>query len=300
MEIMFLIIYLGLGLSLFFLLRLIYYYQLKREFKKQYQVDYFPKRVKIHKRRPPKEKNYYTLNFPSWTYANKDGTRDKRRNNNPIYYVGCDLYIDQFHIVINNPLLMIHYVNVLRQHNALIEKNIFEEKKRERLIEEKKRDKEMDDLNNVIDRFTDHPFEFELYCAKLYQLMGVDARNTSSTNDGGYDIILYYKNGEKGLVECKCYKNNKVGRPLIQKLVGANQTVGAEHLIFITTSDYSSSAKKYAEEAGVELIDGVMLLNMIYYYIRPEKKELTVSVAEWSLCNKDLKDYIPKDIYTRL
>ncbi|MCM1244038.1 MAG: restriction endonuclease [Roseburia sp.] len=300
MKVIFLFIFICLVLLLFFILRFIYYYQLKLEFKKQYKVDYFPKKVKIHRSKPQKTGNYYTLNFPVWTYANKDGTRDKRRNNNSIHYPGCNLYIDQFHVIINNPLLMIRYVNVLRKHNAQIGKNKFEEEKEKRILNERKRNAEMGDLNNVINRFKDNPYEFESYCAQLYRLMGIDAKNTSNSNDGGYDIILNYENGEKGLVECKCYNKSKIGRPLIQKLVGANQTVGAKHLIFITTSDYSEAAKEYAQETGVELIDGVMLMNMIYCYIKPEKTKVIVNGDDWSLCDEDIKEYIPKDIYVNL
>lgn len=192
---------------------------------------------------------------------------------------------------------MVEFVNVLRNHNANIEKNRYEENKEKKILSEKKRDKEMEDLNDVITRFKDNPYEFEKYCAKLYQLMGVDAKNTPSSNDGGYDIILHYNNGEEGLVECKCYNKSKVGRPLLQKLVGANQLVGAKHLIFITTSGYSESAREYAKETGIELIDGVQLMNMIYCYTRPEKIEITVCRDEWSLCMEDVKQYMPEDIY---
>lgn len=292
-----LLFFICLGILLFFLFRFIYYYHLKVEFKKQYKIDFFPKRVKIHRNKSKGSENYYTLNFPCWTYANKDGSKDKRRSNNEINYPGCDLYVDQFHIVIKNPLLMVQFVNVLRNHNANIEKNRYEENKEKRILHDKKRDREMEDLNGVIGRFKDNPYEFESYCAKLYRLMGIDAKNTPSSNDGGYDIILYYENGEKGLVECKCYNESKVGRPLLQKLVGANQLVGAQHLIYITTSSYSESAKEYAKETGIEIIDGVQLMNMIYCHLRPETIGVTVCRDEWSLCIEDVKEYMPEDIF---
>ncbi len=298
MKMFFLII--SLVFLLFFLLRFIYYFQLKTEFKRKYEVDYFPKRVKIHRSKHLESGNYYTLNFPFWIYANKDGSRDKRRKNNGINYPGCDLYMDQFHVEIKNPMLMVQYVNFLRKNNVNIEKNKFEEIKTKKIINEKEKDREMDDLNNLINRFKNNPYEFEGYCARLYQLMGVDAENTPSSNDGGYDIILHYKNGHKGLVECKCYNGNKIGRPLIQKLVGANQIVGAQHLVYITTSDYSEAAKKYAAETGVELIDSVRLMDMIYSYTKSEKAEIKINKDEWLLCKDDLKRYMPEDIFVTL
>ena len=45
--------------------------------------------------------------------------------------------------------------------------------------------------------------------------------------------------------------DNKIGRPLIQKLDGANRTVHADKMIFITTSDFSVAAIEFAQEANV-------------------------------------------------
>ena len=263
MEVIFYII--CLGILLFFLFKFIYYFHLKSDFKRQYKVDYFPKRVKIHRNRSKDTENYYTLNFPCWNYANKDGSKDKRRSNNEINYPGCDLYVDQFHIVIKNPLLMVEFVNVLRNHNANIEKNRYEENKEKKILSEKKRDKEMEDLNDVITRFKDNPYEFEKYCAKLYQLMGVDAKNTPSSNDGGYDIWMK-KDGITYIAECKLYSSDIVGRPLIQKLVGANATQKADKMVFITTSKFSKLAIEYANEQKIWLIDGEELQRMIDVY----------------------------------
>lgn len=87
---------------------------------------------------------------------------------------------------------------------------------------------------------------------------------------------------------------------MIQKLVGANQIVGAEHLVFITTSDYSASAWEYAKEVGVELIDGDKLMNMIDCYMKSVQIEVTLKEDEWLLRDEDIKKYIPKDIYSKL
>lgn len=35
----------------------------------------------------------------------------------------------------------------------------------------------MSDLNNVVAQFKNDPYEFESYCVKLYQLMGIDAKS---------------------------------------------------------------------------------------------------------------------------
>lgn len=159
----------------------------------------------------------------------------------------------------------------------------------------------MNSINNLIASFAENPYDFEEFCVKLYQKMGFQAEVTARINDGGYDIILDYPSGEKGIVECKCYSRaHSVGRPLIQKLVGANQVVKAEHMIFITTSNYSSAAIEYAKESCVELVDGNKLLDWTHQYIRPEDIELTVETEEWALKPADIKQYIPSDIYINL
>lgn len=285
---------------LYFILRSVYYGQLKKEFKRKYNLDCFPSKVKIHKNRSNENKNYYTLKFPHWIYANKDGSKDKRYKNNAVRYPGCDLYVDQFHIVINNPILMVQLVNILRKRKVQIEENKYEKKKINGILKAKERDNRLTSVKNIIDEFKDNPYGFESYCAQLYRSIGINVEQTSNSNDGGYDLILYYQNGEKGLVECKCYSSSKIGRPLIQKLVGANQVVGAKYLIFITTSDYSMEARKYAEEAGVKLVDGNELISMINGVLKSTQKEITLHKNEWFLCKKDFKQYIPEDIYSKL
>ncbi|WP_195634996.1 restriction endonuclease [Blautia massiliensis (ex Durand et al. 2017)] len=62
-----------------------------------------------------------------------------------------------------------------------------------------------------------------------------------------------------------CYSiGHKVGRPNIQKLVGANNVVLADKMIFITTSDFSGVAISYAEEVEVKLINGNKLMELLH------------------------------------
>ena len=86
-----------------------------------------------------------------------------------------------------------------------------------------------------------------------------------------------------------------VGRPAIQKLVGANSIKKADEMIFITTSDFSNEAKDYANKVGVKLINGKELIKMIAT-VNNSEENLIVAESEWSLNFDDLKKYIPKDI----
>ena len=113
--------------------------------------------------------------------------------------------------------------------------------------------------------YADCPQEFEKFCAELFKKMGYEAQTTAGSNDGGYDIAMR-KDGIDYIAECKLYTADMVGRPLIQKLVGANATQRADKMVFITTSRFSKPAVDYATEQKVWLIDGEELQRMIDRY----------------------------------
>jgi len=89
-----------------------------------------------------------------------------------------------------------------------------------------------------------------------------DARAIGKSGDGGIDGII--KEDKLGLdviyVQAKRWET-VVGRPEIQKFVGALAGQGAKKGIFITTSDFSSDALNYQpkNETKIVLIDGEQL-----------------------------------------
>ena len=152
-------------------------------------------------------------------------------------------------------------------------------------------------LQNIINQFKDNPTDFETFTARLFQKMGYNAKTTSKTNDGGFDIVLH-RNQITTIVECKCYaQDHNVSRPLIQKLVGANQTKNADRMMFVTTSDYTVGALKYANETGVETINGEQLSELIVKYYNIKNMDVKVNTYEWKLDRNDIYNHIPEDIY---
>jgi hypothetical protein len=96
------------------------------------------------------------------------------------------------------------------------------------------------------------PREFEQLVAELFEKMGGKCTLTPASRDGGKDIILEIAN-VKYYVECKLFsRENKVGRPLIQKLAGVVATEKTTGL-FVTTSSYTEGALEYANKAGITL-----------------------------------------------
>lgn len=129
----------------------------------------------------------------------------------------------------------------------------------------------------------------------IFKKIGFEAVVTPPTNDGGYDIKLLKNNNIFALVECKLFDKTKVGRPLIQKLVGASVTEKANNLIFITTSDFSNEAIEYANATHVQLINGENLIKLSERVYHSDNKNY-FDEDSVKLDIQDFLEYIPKDI----
>ena len=93
---------------------------------------------------------------------------------------------------------------------------------------------------------------------------------TKKSNDGGIDgIINQDKLGlDKIYVQAKRWTDGIVGRPELQKFVGALSERQATKGIFITTSDFTKEAKEYVEKVSqnIILINGTMLARLMIEY----------------------------------
>jgi restriction system protein len=117
---------------------------------------------------------------------------------------------------------------------------------------------------------------FERLVVKLLTTIGyggslADAgKAIGKAGDGGIDGVI--KEDKLGLdllyIQAKKWDNTTVGRPEIQKFVGALHGKRARKGIFITTSTFSKEATEYAEgvETKVILIDGARLTELMFDY----------------------------------
>jgi restriction system protein len=120
------------------------------------------------------------------------------------------------------------------------------------------------------------PEFFERLVVRLLTTMGyggslADAgKAIGRSGDGGIDGVI--KEDKLGLdllfIQAKRWDNSTVGRPEIQKFVGALYGRKAKKGIFITTSTYSKDAKDYVEglDSRVILIDGAQLAELMFDY----------------------------------
>lgn len=236
---------------------------IKRNFSKSYGTGKLPRSIKVRKKSNEKGNNYYYLNYPYWSVSKKDGTADRRVKKNAIIWEKSNLYVDNYLVFSKRPYDLVEVVRRLRSQGVKIDLCKEEKKKRAELLKKKEAFAHNNDIRKIIDYYSEKPTNFEGLCSELFESLGYVAKQTPPTNDGGYDILLS-KGAEKTIVECKCYSiEHRVGRPSIQKLVGANNIVLANKMLFITTSDFSVAAISYAEEVGVELINGNKLMELL-------------------------------------
>lgn len=194
--------------------------------------------------------------------------------------------------VLNNPPEKI-IIRFLKDLNP--DKNLFEREKKEKTEEEQIEyddEKTPDELieeghkriNQELSKIllqnieNASPYKFEEIVVELLIKMGYgdsDFNNgevTSKSGDEGIDGII--KEDKLGLdkiyVQAKRWKKEtKIGRPEIQKFVGALDGQRAKKGIFITTASFSQEALNYANNtsnATVILIDGQKLTDLMIEY----------------------------------
>jgi restriction system protein len=120
------------------------------------------------------------------------------------------------------------------------------------------------------------PEFFERLVVKLLTAMGyggslADAgKAIGKSGDGGVDGVI--KEDKLGLeqiyIQAKRWDNASVGRPEIQKFVGALHGQRARKGIFLTTSTFTKDADEYAKglDFKVILIDGLQLAELMFDY----------------------------------
>ena len=95
-----------------------------------------------------------------------------------------------------------------------------------------------------------NPRDFEVFIANIFSDNGYSTKVTQYTSDGGKDIIIK-KNGITYYVECKHWES-AVGRPELQKLVGAAVGNAVSDLIFISTGGFNVNARNYAKDVNAK------------------------------------------------
>lgn len=109
------------------------------------------------------------------------------------------------------------------------------------------------------------PSEFESLITNLFEKMGLEARQTQASRDGGVDCVAFDPRpifGGKVVIQAKRYKHT-VGVSAVRDLYGTLQNEGASKGILVTTSGYGSAAFEFAKGKPIELLSGTNLLYLL-------------------------------------
>ena len=109
------------------------------------------------------------------------------------------------------------------------------------------------------------PFQFENLVSNLFSKMGLETKQTRSSQDGGVDAIAFDTRpilGGKIVIQAKRYKNT-VGVSAVRDLYGTMLNEGATKGILVTTSSYGPHAFEFSKDKPMELIDGGGLLYLL-------------------------------------
>jgi restriction system protein len=104
--------------------------------------------------------------------------------------------------------------------------------------------------------------EFEMLVGEAFRVQGYSVAETGRGADGGVDVVLR-KDAEKYFVQCKHWRAQTVGVPIVRELYGAMAAHGATGGFVVTSGRFTKPALEFADGRNLTLIDGPQLHAMI-------------------------------------
>lgn len=103
--------------------------------------------------------------------------------------------------------------------------------------------------------------EFERLLALYFRDKGYEVKEVGvGGNDGGVDLVITNRRGERTAVQAKCYADhNLVPVMTVRELVGAKRNHNCILSLLITTSDLTGPAKKEAEQFKIDYWHGALV-----------------------------------------
>ncbi len=123
---------------------------------------------------------------------------------------------------------------------------------------------------------------FEELCVTFLKFKGYNADLTCLGADEGIDIKIYDNNSHDNLyaiVQCKSYTSYNIGVKLVRELYGVMNDKNVKIGIFITTSFFTSEARKFAKGKQIQLINGQGLIDKINNLETEQRRELYTQIT---------------------
>jgi restriction system protein len=134
--------------------------------------------------------------------------------------------------------------------------------------------------------------QFEELLGEAYRRQGYVVReNTSRGPDGGVDLSIK-KGGNRCLVQCKQWRQCKVGVKVVREMYGLMTAEHASGAIIVTSGFFTQEAKNFAAGKPVDLVEGSHLVDLIRSVQRAprieEQRNLSMQARPCPLCGNDL------------
>lgn len=130
----------------------------------------------------------------------------------------------------------------------------FQKKARNRLVEDQK---SLETIRELSWR------DFEFLVSEAYRRQGMRVIEGQGGPDHGVDLVMSDQAGNLTVVQCKHWKQWKVGEPTVRDLYGTMQAMGASRGILIASGTFTGPAFRWAEGKPIELIGGQGLVDLL-------------------------------------
>lgn len=108
--------------------------------------------------------------------------------------------------------------------------------------------------------------EFEKLLYRLFEKMGYAVEYTGKSGDQGGDLIAN-KEGERLLIQAKCYRDWSTGNAAVQQVTGAMKYYDCSKAMVITTSYFTPEAIALAKANNTELISKERLQELLLKHL---------------------------------
>ncbi|NOJ69968.1 restriction endonuclease [Paenibacillus alvei] len=140
--------------------------------------------------------------------------------------------------------------------------------------------------------------EFERLLALYFRDQGYGVTEVGvGGSDGGVDLVITDRRGEKTAVQAKCYaSHHKVPVQTVRELVGAKRNHDCILSLLVTTSDLTGPAKKEAEQFKVDYWHGALIEHKLRSWgkwnpgkrtSKKSRQEIETAKAEWKKGSKE-------------
>lgn len=148
--------------------------------------------------------------------------------------------------------------------------------------------KEVDNLKDILRRFIDDKEEillrgdldskqynfsslsgndFELLLIRLYEAMGYLVQHLGGNGDQGADLIII-KDGQRILIQAKCYKTWGVGNAAVQQATAAKVHYNCNKAMVVGVPYFTKEAQQLAKTNGVDLVDKKELQSLLLIHLK--------------------------------